>query len=114
MNSPGQPFDQLKLALVLERDRPVGDLEVLQAELVHPRNQLLEATAADRKLGERAAEHDGNPVVPVALELALEVAGRERGTPSELDDVDELAGDLDHPVDLRGRQPAVDHVGHAA
>ena len=59
----GQPLDQLELALVLERDRAVGDLEVLEPEFVHPRDQLIEAALADRELGQRAAEHHRDPVL---------------------------------------------------
>ncbi len=47
----------------------------------------------------------------VALELRLEVAGRQRRAPAELDQIDERAGDLDQPLDLGHRQTAVEHVG---
>ena len=58
-------------------------------------------------------QHDRDAVRAVALELRLEVAGGQRGAPAELDEVDGVAGDLDHPVDLGDRQPAVEHVRDA-
>ena len=58
-------------------------------ELVDPVDQLVEPVLGDRQLGERAAEHDRDPVLRgSASSLRLEVAGRERGAPAELDDVD--------------------------
>ena len=53
-----------------------------------PVDELVDAALHDRQLGERAAEHDGHAVVAVALELGLEVAGRQRRAEAELDDVD--------------------------
>ena len=71
VNSPREPFDQLALDARLERDRAVGDLDVAQAELAQPGDQALDPALADRDLGERAAEHDRDPVRGVALELGL-------------------------------------------
>ena len=84
-----------------------------EAQLLGPVDQLVEPVAGDRQLGQRAAEHHRDPVRPVALELGLEVAGRQRGAPAELDDVDRVAGDLDQAVDLGHRQALVEHVGDA-
>ena len=64
----------------------------------------------DRQLGERAAEHDGDPVGAVAGELGVEVLGDDRRPPAELDEVDRGAGDLDQALDLGDRQAAVEHV----
>src|SRR3712207_8715452 len=36
----------------------------------------------------------------VAVELGLEVAGGQGRAPAQLDEVDEVAGDLDHALDL--------------
>ena len=57
VNSLRQALDQLELALMLERDRPVGELDVLEPELVQPRDQRVEAVLGDRQLGQGAAEH---------------------------------------------------------
>src|SRR5438270_4249667 len=109
-----QRFDQLALELGCEGDRAVGDLDMAETELAQPRDQALDATLADRNLRERAAEHHGYPVRRVALELGAQVGGNERSSPAELDDVDELAGDLQETVDVRERHAAVDHVRDAS
>ena len=84
-----------------------------EPELAQPRDQAIDATLADRELGERPAEHHGDAVVGVARELGLEVGAHERRAPAELDDVDDLPGDLEQPVDVGERHPAIDHVGDA-
>ena len=69
VNSRDEPFDQLALDVGVERDRAVGDLDVAQAQLAQPGDQAVDAALADRQLGQRAAEHDRDPVRRVALEL---------------------------------------------
>jgi hydroxymethylbilane synthase len=53
---------------VLEGDRPVGDLEVGQPELVRPGDQLVQAASADGQLGQRSAKD-----VPAELANGLEL-----------------------------------------
>ena len=60
-----------RLTRGLDGDRAVGDLDVAQAELAQPGHQLLDPALADGDLGERPAEHDGDPVLGVAGELRL-------------------------------------------
>ena len=72
-------------------------------ELAQPGDEALDAPLADRDLGERAAEHDRDPGVGVALELRLQVGAHERRPPAELDEVDDPAGDLEQAVDLGDR-----------
>ena len=105
-----QAFDQLALDLRLDRDRAVGDLDVAQAQLREPRHQALHPTLADRELGQRAAEHDGDPVGRVAIELGAQVGRDQRRAPAQLDDVDAAARDLEQVVDLGHRQAPIDHV----
>ena len=83
------------------------------AQRPRPGHELVDPALADRHLGQRAAEHHRDAVRRVALELGLQVLRGQRGAPAELDDVDELAGDLDQAVDLGDRQAAVEDVGDA-
>src|SRR4051812_4169195 len=87
----GKAPDQLALRGRLQGDRPVADLDALDAQRPQPRDQLLDALLADGQLGERAAQHDRDLVVAVARELGLEVLRGQRRPPAELDDVDERA-----------------------
>src|SRR5437588_10894923 len=109
-----QPFDQLALDVGVDRDRAIRDLDVSQPELVQPRDEPVDAALADRELGQRPAEHHGDVVGRVALELRAQVRSDERGAPTELDDVDARARDLEQAVDLRDREALVDHVRQAA
>ena len=108
-----QALDQLELALVLQRDRPVGDLDVAQAELAQPGDQLVDAALRDRELGQRAAEHDGDPVVAVARELGWRLSVTSAVPQPSLTRSTALAGDLDEAVDLGDREAAVEHVRDA-
>ena len=113
VNSLGEPLDQVALDRGVERDRPVGDLDVAQARARAARRQPVDPALADRELGQRAAEHDRNAVRRIALELRPQVRADERRAPAELHDVDDLAGDLEHAVDLGDREASVDHMRDA-
>ena len=71
----------------------------------------LEPVLGDRQLGQRAAEDHRDPVLAVARELAARDSPVTSAVPQpELDEIHEVARDLDQPVDLCQRQPAVEHV----
>jgi hypothetical protein len=86
---------------------------VIQAQLVQPGDEPVQAVLGDGQFGERAAEHRRDPVVLVPSQLGLEVAGGDGGAPAELDNVDVVARDLDQPVDVGHAQTAVEHVRDA-
>ena len=67
--SPASRSISASLRVVRQLDRAVGDLDVAQAQLAQPGDQLVDAPLRDRQLGERAAEHDGDVVRAVAREL---------------------------------------------
>src|ERR1035437_6234860 len=71
---PGEPLDELPLDVGIERERPVGDLDVAQPELAQPRDQPVDPPLPDRELGPRAAQTHGGAARRVALELGREVA----------------------------------------
>ena len=84
---------------------------MLEAELVQPGDEAVEAVLGDGQLGQRPAEHDVDPVLAVAGQLGVEVAGGHRRSPAELDHVDVLTGHLGQAIDARHREPAVEHMG---
>ena len=86
---------------------------MLQPQLVQPRDEPVQPVLGDRQLGERPAEHDRDPVLAITRELGLQVPGGHGGPPSELDEVDVVAGHLHQPVDLGDRQAAVEHMSDA-
>src|SRR5581483_6907724 len=91
---PGEVGDQLELALAGDFDRPVGDLDVREPELLQPPLVLVELAAQVDDLEERAADHD--TLLLEHVELPLQVVRDVRGSPPELDDVDVLAGHLEN------------------
>src|ERR1022692_3813404 len=76
-------------------------------QLVQPGHQSREPVLGNCQLGECAAEHHGNAVSPVASELRFEISGRERGSPPELDQIYEIPGGLQNPVDVGERGAVV-------
>ena len=104
--------DQLELALARDVDRAVGDLDVREAELGQPALVLVELVLRVDDLEERAADHDG--LLAQDVELALEVGRHVRGAPAELDDVDVLAGGLEHVLPRARAEALVEHVGEPA
>ena len=109
-----EPPDQVMLDLGVDRDRPVGDLHVAQAQLAQPLDQTLDAPLPDGELGERAAEHHRNLARGVPRELLAQVGAHERRAPAKLDDVHARPRHLQQVVHLRDGQPAVDHVRQPA
>ena len=97
-----------------DRQGPVGDLDVTDAQLVQPRDEAVDAPVAKRDLRQRAAEHDGHLGARVAAQLRLEVGGHERRSPAELDEVDAGAADLQQALRLGAREPLVEHVRQPA
>src|SRR3954471_6011162 len=91
---PREVGDQLELALSRDLDRAVADLDVLDTEVVQPLLVLVEHAAHVDDLEERPADHDGLAFQHV--ELALQVLRDVRSPPAELDDVDVLAGHVEH------------------
>ena len=77
---------------------------------MNPRDQAIEAILGNRELGQSSAQDHRYLMGAITLELGLEVPRCQCCSPPKLDDVDELAGYLNHAVHLRDRQPAVDHV----
>ena len=71
---------------------------------MQPGDEPVQPVLGDGQLGQRAAEHDVDPVLAIARQLGVEVAGRDCGAPAELDHVDVLARHLNQTVDL-GHRP---------
>ena len=102
--------DQLELAVARDVDRAVGDLDVREAVLLEPRLELVDAVAHVDDLEERAAADDRRLERAVERDLLLEVVRDVARAPAELDDVDELAADVEHAFDLAEVHPLVHHV----
>src|SRR6478609_2038441 len=103
--------DQLELALARDVDRPVGDLDMREAQVLQPRLVVVEPALRVDDLEERAAEDDG--LVAQHVQLALEALRHVRRAPAELDDRDVLAGDLEDVLPRARAEALVDHVGQA-
>src|SRR5579884_3172631 len=99
--------DQLELPVARDVERAVGDLDVREAMLDEPRLELVHATARVDDLEERAAADDGRLEGAVERDLLLEIVRDVARPPAELDDVDELAADVEHPLDLAQVHPLV-------
>src|SRR6266540_2294622 len=102
--------DQLEFAVARDVDRPVGDLDVREAMLDEPALELVEALAREDDLEQRAAAHDRRLERAIEGDLLLEVVRDVARAPAELDDVDELAAGIEHPLDLAQVQALVDDV----
>ena len=107
----GEEPDVAGLVVLVERDRPVGDLDVGHPVGAEELDELAEAAAPEEVLEEGAAEVVVDPRRAQDLELGVEVAGRQGRAPPELDQVDEVAVALDDVGEGAGRQPWVDHHG---
>src|SRR5256885_914358 len=81
-------------------ERAVGDLDVREAVLVEPRLELVDLVASVDSLEQRAATDDRRVEVAVERDLLLEIVRDVARAPPELDDVDELAADVEHPFDV--------------
>src|SRR5690348_15402427 len=104
--------DQLELALARDLHGAVGDLDVRDAEALEPALVLLELVADVDDLEERAADDDG--LAAQDVELAAQVLRDVRGPPAELDDVDVVAGDLEHVFPSARAEALVEDVRQAA
>src|SRR5919109_4821530 len=102
--------DQLELPLARDLERAVGDLDVREALLDEPRLELVDPSAPVDGLEERAAADDGRLEEPVEGDLLLEVVRDVARAPSELHDVDELAGGVEEALDVAEVQALVDDV----
>src|SRR5205807_4457014 len=105
--------DQLELALARDLERAVGDLDVREAVLGEPRLELVDLVAAVDGLEQRPAADDRRLEVAVERDLLLEVVRDVARAPAELDDVDELAADVEHPLDVAQVEALVHHVREA-
>src|SRR5213593_547617 len=94
----------------MDVERAVGDLDVREAMLQQPRLELVHAPARVHDLEERPAAHDRRLERAVERDLLLEVVRDVARAPAELDDVDELAADVEHAFDLTEVQPLVHDV----
>src|SRR6478672_8324887 len=97
--------DQLELLVARDVERAVRDLDVREPVLVEPRLELVHAPARVDDLEERPPADDRRLERAVERDLLLEVVRHVARTPSELDDVDELAADVEHALDLAEVQP---------
>ena len=102
--------DVLQLLVVGDLNRPVRDLDVGQAKLIHEAEPLVQLALTEADLEERAAEDDHDPFVAVAVELLTKVRGDIRRPPAEFHDVDVVAGRCEESLDLRDRKPLVHHM----
>src|ERR1700693_1015940 len=78
--------------------------------LLKPRLELVHAPARIHDLEERSAAHDRRLEGAVERDLLLEVVRDVARPPAELDDVDELAADVEHALDLAEIHPLVHDV----
>src|SRR3954451_14598498 len=81
--------------------------------LEEPRLELVETPPRVDGLEERAAADDRRLEVAVERDLLLEVVRDVARAPAELDDVDELAADVEHPLDVAQVEALVHHVREA-
>ena len=113
VNSRGQLRDQLRLARARQRQRAVGDLDVIDPQLAQPLDVALEAALVDGDLQQRPARADRDAGVAADRDLVGHGAADVRGAPAELDHVDVLAGGDQQRLERERRQAAVDHVRDA-
>src|SRR5690349_19872698 len=105
--------DQLELPLARDLERSVRDLHVREALLAEPLLELVEPAAPVDRLEQRSAADDRGLERAIERDLLLEVVGDVRRPPTELDDVDELTGGVEHAFDVAQVQALVDDVGQA-
>src|SRR5215218_961573 len=106
--------DQLELSLARDLYRTVRDLDVGEALLGKPAPVLVQLVAREDGLEECAAADHGRVERAVERNLLLEVARHVGRPPTELHDVDVIAGGVEEPLDLAEVEPLVDDVGQAA
>jgi len=94
-------------------ERAVGYLDVPEAVILQPRLELVDLPASVDRFEQRAAAHDGRLEVAVERDLLLEIVRDVARAPAELDDVDELAADVEHPLDVSQVEALVHHVREA-
>ena len=111
MKSRAKSPDQLELLVTRDVDRAVRDLDMGKAMLGQPRLELVELALGVDGLEQRPATDDRCIEAPVERDLLLEVVRDVARAPAELDDVDEVAGGVEHPLDVADVQTLVHHVG---
>ena len=109
----GELGDQLRLARARQRQRAVGDLDVVDPQLAQPLDVALHAPLVDGDLQQRPARADGDAGVAADRDLVGHGAADVRGAPAELDHVDVLAGGDQQRLQRERRQPAVHDVRDA-
>ena len=104
----GEVGDELELALARDLDGAVRDLDVGKAKLAEPALVVVEPVLDVDDLEEGAAEDDG--LLLQHVQLPPQVRRDVRRAPAELDDVDQVAGHLEHVLPPAGAEALVDHV----
>src|SRR5205823_14146954 len=104
--------NQLELAVTRDVDGAVGDLDVLDSELLQPTLVVVEPVARVHDLEERPAHHDR--LVAQHLELPVQVAGHPGRAPAELDDVGSVAARLEDVLPRARAEALVEDVREPA
>ncbi len=102
-----------RLARARQRQRAVGDLDVIDPQLAQPLDVALHASLVDGDLQQRPARADGDAGVAADRDLVGHGAADVRGAPAELDHVDVLARGDEQRLQRERRQAAVDDVRDA-
>jgi hypothetical protein len=106
----GERADQVRLLVGGDLDRPARHLDVLDAQLLQPLAQPVDAVLQPCDLRERSAQGDRDSMAVVEVDLLLQRA-RHVGRPEpEADQVDVVGRGLHQALRLARREADVDHM----
>src|SRR5208283_149258 len=109
----GQPPHVAGLAVLVQRDRPVGHLDVRRPTALHQGEVVGQPAAPDEVLEQGPAEVEADARVFQYAGFAVQVLGDQCGAPAELHQVDVLAVTVDQVGERAGGQARVDNHGDA-
>src|SRR5919197_4658148 len=105
--------DQLELALARDLERPIGDLDVRETEVLEPALEIIDLVLREDGLEERASADHRSVEGAVERDLLLEIVRDVARAPAELHDVDVCARGVEEAFDLAQVQSLVDDMREA-